>query len=148
METIQVLDAASSAALLGATVSQADGVLYVVGGHDRGPQRPEDSDPWLRVTAIDAKRGDGRYWTPDSENTGLVNRFGHAAFMLRQELYVFGGEATDASRATLGRTDCGAVSGRGLRPSRRPTRARRRSTASSRGPRPRSTPSSPSRGVG
>ncbi|KAH8044542.1 hypothetical protein JL721_12822 [Aureococcus anophagefferens] len=76
--------------------------------------RPEDSDPWLRVTAIDAKRGDGRYWTPDSENTGLVNRFGHAAFMLRQELYVFGGEATDASRATLGRTDCGAVSGRGL----------------------------------
>ena len=114
METIQVLDAASSAALLGATVAQADGVLYVVGGHDRGPQRPEDSDPWLRVTAIDAKRGDGRYWTPDSENTGLVNRFGHAAFMLRQELYVFGGEATDASRATLGRTDCGAVSGRGL----------------------------------
>lgn len=114
METIQVLDAASSAALLGATVAQADGVLYVVGGHDRGPQRPEDSDPWLRVTAIDAKRGDGRYWTPDSENTGLVNRFGHAAFMLKQELYVFGGEATDASRATLGRTDCGAVSGRGL----------------------------------
>ncbi|KAH8075794.1 translation initiation factor IF-2 [Aureococcus anophagefferens] len=114
METIQVLDAASSAALLGATVAQADGVLYVVGGHDRGPQRPEDSDPWLRVTAIDAKRGDGRYWTPDSENTGLVNRFGHAAFMLRQELDVFGGEATDASRATLGRTDCGAVSGRGL----------------------------------
>ena len=110
METIQVLDAASSAALLGATVAQADGVLYVVGGHDRGPQRPEDSDPWLRVTAIDAKRGDGRYWTPDSENTGLVNRFGHAAFMLKQELYVFGGEATDASRATLGRTDCGAVS--------------------------------------
>ena len=58
METIQVLDAASSAALLGATVAQADGVLYVVGGHDRGPQRPEDSDPWLRVTAIDAN-GDG-----------------------------------------------------------------------------------------
>ena len=43
METIQVLDAASSAALLGATVAQADGVLYVVGGHDRGPQRPEDA---------------------------------------------------------------------------------------------------------
>ncbi|KAH8046001.1 translation initiation factor IF-2 [Aureococcus anophagefferens] len=107
METIQVLDAASSAALLGATVAQADGVLYVVGGHDRGPQRPEDSDPWLRVTAIDAKRGDGRYWTPDSENTGLVNRFGHAAFMLRQELRL-------------------RRRGHGREPRRRPYRLRRR----------------------
>lgn len=87
VEAMHLLDEASSAAVLGASVAQGDGVLYVVGGHDRGPQRPEDSDPWLRVTAIDVKRGDGRYWTPDSENMGLVNRFGHCAFLLRRELY-------------------------------------------------------------
>ena len=42
VEATHELDAASASPLLGATISQADGKLYIVGGHDtRGPPKPE-----------------------------------------------------------------------------------------------------------
>lgn len=108
---VHELDAATACPLLGATLSQVDGVLYTVGGGD--PNSVSIEDPWLKVTCTSLVQGDGRQWRPDSENEGVVNRRGHAAFALGRSLFVFGGD--DAQHQTLDSTDGADLMPRGLR---------------------------------
>lgn len=70
VEATHELDAASASPLLGATISQADGKLYIVGGHDtRGPPKPEVRAPLLLCLACVAHahgRKRRRRWTRGS----------------------------------------------------------------------------------
>ena len=111
IEEVHELDATTSSSLLGATLSQANDVLYLVGGHD--PNASGVADPWLKVRCASLVQGDGRVWSPDSENEGVVNRRGHAAFSIQDALYVFGGE--DSQSNTLESTDAAELTTRGLK---------------------------------
>ena len=95
IEEVHELDATTSSSLLGATLSQANDVLYLVGGHD--PKATKTEDPWLKVRCVSFTQGDGRVWSPDCENEGVVNRRGHAAFAIQDALYVFGGEDSQSN---------------------------------------------------
>ena len=69
IEEVHELDSTTSSPLLGATLSQANDVLYLVGGHD--PKATKTEDPWLKVRCASLVQGDGRVWSPDSENEGV-----------------------------------------------------------------------------
>ena len=61
IEEVHELDSTTSSSLLGATLSQANDVLYLVGGHD--PNASGVADPWLKVRCASLVQGDGRVWS-------------------------------------------------------------------------------------
>ena len=111
IEEVHELDATTSSSLLGATLSQANDVLYLEEAVTRRRRRPRT--PWLKVRCVSFTQGDGRVWSPDCENEGVVNRRGHATFAIQDALYVFGGE--DSQSNTLESTDAAELSARGLK---------------------------------